>query len=1081
MRSKKYISLLLSVLFVTSCLISSGITSVFATGEEQIWNRADYYEETMTAHSQFDVSDPMHVTDEEFFGVYDGSKWTTEPSFNYAKYPDMAAIEKAAKAGDYAKCKDELLKYYQEKFGKLDLGTVGGQALDERSRVKAEAVFDNMFFAEFSDTVAGRITFNKEAAWRSADMTDEIKRVAKGSVYAGEKKIKYHFVAARKDGYLVEFDSRETSNIPYVEVRAGGKTQKYYAISDTYVVCGQPNTKFGDSTKLLVEESVSSIGVSARPVDENTKTALIQFDFSDLPAEEQIEDAKLYLYGQMKESDTPGGVRVESDTKSLYIKSWQASTDNLNEATMDYATYDAIGICYQSFDGEGYPYYTVTDDFQFIGHQHVIGMREYLNYVYNGYLATGEEIFAYHFIRVMQGLIKSVGDYEEWERVSNLSEKIYYYPFEIALIGHTVSSWIPHIAMSQSMTPDAWTNIVKHLLLCGEFLVNNWLVLEENGNYGIHSTNALGMLSMYYPEFCVVDDPLGEIKNPERPGSIVGGWTEVTKYRLAHKILVDFYEDGRSTEIPTNYALDSVTSALNFAEIAKSLKTDPSIFYSDELIERLAKACEWQLGHFNPRFGDWQVGDSGTYNTRNPRLFTGVLEMIDSPYLTYANSWREKGEEPPYLTRVDDVPGKVTFRNSWEETAVAAHMENSGAMLVVGDYTHGHNDDLSLTLYAYGQYLLVDPMMGYYDVTEPKERWASSTRGHSTIEINQTGAKGHKYYEDGVNVDLFGETMNVPDRQYGDKEGSLYPDNREINNTYDFVRGETFGYTDNNALDSDYQVLRDVLFMHDGYFIVTDYINPEDSEEVNSYIQPWHFLPESNVSVDEATYTARSNFEEAANVIVATVQKDNIEAPVLKRGLYARGKNKFGETPYPVFKQENKGITTFSTLLYPIPAGEDAKVTTEALSLDIPDTQANAFRANVTDSKKGTVKTISYYTLFDQAVKANRTFGDYATDGEVALVDETDGKINSVVLRNGRKLKDLKSNALLIYSKNNIKDLGVTWKDGAMYISSSKLTGADDALLDGLAIMAVQSVKKVYLNDTPISFKQQGKYIYFYN
>ncbi len=1079
MKFKRYLSLLLSVVLVAGCFVSLGSASVFAADAENLFDREVYYAETMTAHSQFDVSDPNHVTDAQLFGAYNGTTWTTAPSLDYAKYSGLAAVEAAAKAGNYALCKTELLKYYKDKFGKLELDAIGGKTLDERSRVKAEAVFDNMFFAENSDTVAGRITFNGTKTWRPMDMTDEIKRVAKGT-YGETRKIKYQLVAARKDGYYIEIDSRESNYDPYVVVRVNGQDRTYYAVSDTYVAKGSSTTKYGSNTKLLVEESVSSIGNVGVPVDNNTKAALIQFDFSDISSSDTIQSAKLYLRGQMKESSSKKNPHVTKTTKDVYVTSWQISTDDLNESTMDYSTYNSIGSCYQNFDGEGYPTYKIDSNNQLVGHKHVVGMREYLSYVYDGYKATGEEVFAYHFIRVMQGLIKSVGDYDEWERVSNLHKTIYWYPFEVAMVGHTVAPWMPYIIQSQSMTADAWTNIVKHFYLCGEFLVNNWNESEESNNYGIYSALGLGTFSMYYPEFAVVDDPLGAIKNETNPGSKVGGWTEVTKYRMSYKILSDFNEDGHSVEIPSNYALDSVTSAMGLHDLAESVGVDPKLYYTDELVERLVKACEWQLYHLNPKLGDWQVGDAGTYNTYHPNSFQAVLDLQTEqhPNLLWAASWRKKGAAPTTLTKVNDEPGKVTFRNSWDETAVAAHMENSGGAASLG-YSHGHNDDLSLTVAAYGQYLLVDPMMGYYDVTEPKERWASSTRGHNTIEINDTIAKGHKYYSTVVSADLFGETMNVPLTQYASQMGNLHPENRELNKNYDYVRGETFGYTDNNALDSDYQVLRDVLFMHDGYFVVTDYIDPEDDTKTNSYTQPWHFLPEANPSVDTATYTTRTNFADSANIIVATVKKDSIAAPALKRGLYAKGKNNFGEVQYPYFEQQNKGITTFSTLLYPLPAGTNATVTTQALSLDIPDTQANAFSATVTDATENTVQTISYYNLFDETQKASRAFGSYATDGSVALVDEKNGDLHNVVLRNGTQVKYAGREEYLLYSESEIADLGVKWADGDIYLTSSKITGPTDALLSGLTVMAQQTIEKVYLNDASISFNQSGNYVYF--
>ena len=1077
MKLKRYLSLFLTVIFVAGCFVSTGSVSVFAADAENLFNREAYYAESMTAHSAIDVSDPGHVTDAELFGAYNGTTWTTAPSLDYAKYPGLAAVEAAAKAGNYALCKTELLNYYKNKFGQLELGAIGGQALDERSRVRAEAVFDNVFFAEYSDTVAGRITFNGTKAWRPMDMTDEIKRVAAGK-YGTTKKIKYHLVAARKDGYYIEIDSRETNYDPYVVIRVNGVDRTYYAISDTYVSKGSPNTKYGSNTKLLVEESVSSIGTVGAPVDSNTKAALIQFDFSDISSTDVIQNATLYLRGQMKESTSKKNPHVAKTTKDVYVKSWQALIDDLNESTMNYTTYNNIGICYQNFDG-AYPTFTINSSNQLVGHKHVVGMREYLSYVFDGYKATGEEAFAYHFIRIMQSLIKSVGDYDEWERVSGLSG-VYWYPFEVAMVGHTVAPWMPYIIQSQSMTADAWTNIIKHFYLCGEFLVNNWTESEESNNYGIYSALGLGTFSMYYPEFTVVDDPLGAIKNQTYPGSKVGGWTEVTKYRMSYKILNDFYEDGHSVEIPSNYALDSVSSAMGLHDLAESVGVDPKLYYTDELVDRLVKACEWQLYHLNPKLGDWQVGDAGTFNTYHPNSFKAVLDLQTEkhPNLLWAASWRKNGTAPTTLTKVNDEPGKVTFRNSWDETAVAGHMENSGGAMGLG-YSHGHNDDLSLTVAAYGQYLLVDPLMSYYDVLEEKERWASSTRGHSTIEINDTIAKGHKYYSTQIATDLFGETMNVPLTQAASQMGDLHPENRELNKNYDYVRGETFGYTDNNALESDYQVLRDVLFMHDGYFVVTDYIDPEDDTKTNSYTQPWHFLPEANPTVDTATYTTRTNFADSANIIVATVKKNSIAAPALKRGLYAKGKNNFGEVQYPYFEQQNEGITTFSTLLYPLQKGQNATVITQALSLDIPDTQANAFKATVTDAADGKVQNISYYNLFDETKKTSRVFGNYATDGSVALVDEKDGDLNNAVLRNGTQLKFAGGDVYLVYSKNNISDLGVKWAEDEIYLTSSKITAVDDAILSGLTVLKNQSVDKVYLNDVSISFNQSENYVYF--
>ena len=60
-------------------------------------------------------SDPMQITDEEFFGVWDKEleKWTSKPYFRYDDFADLLPVKEAAMEGDYELAKDELLKYYQ--------------------------------------------------------------------------------------------------------------------------------------------------------------------------------------------------------------------------------------------------------------------------------------------------------------------------------------------------------------------------------------------------------------------------------------------------------------------------------------------------------------------------------------------------------------------------------------------------------------------------------------------------------------------------------------------------------------------------------------------------------------------------------------------------------------------------------------------------------------------------------------------------------------------------------------------------------------------------------------------------------
>ena len=60
-------------------------------------------------------SDPMQITDEEFYGVWDDTmqRWSSEPYFRYDDFPAMIRVKEAAQAGQYDVAKDELLEYYR--------------------------------------------------------------------------------------------------------------------------------------------------------------------------------------------------------------------------------------------------------------------------------------------------------------------------------------------------------------------------------------------------------------------------------------------------------------------------------------------------------------------------------------------------------------------------------------------------------------------------------------------------------------------------------------------------------------------------------------------------------------------------------------------------------------------------------------------------------------------------------------------------------------------------------------------------------------------------------------------------------
>jgi len=435
---------------------------------------------------------------------------------------------------------------------------------------------------------------------------------------------------------------------------------------------------------------------------------------------------------------------------------------------------------------------------------------------------------------------------------------------------------------------------------------------------------------------------------------------------------------------------------------------------------------------------------------------------------------------------------------------------------------HSHQDDLSISLMAYGNYLLTDQRMNHYDEEEPLERWVSSTRGHNVVEINDAVGKGGKVYavqyepyvfeyeqneageyvpkKDENGVEMIDDPLWVDTSvgsSWGAQSGSIFPEDREINEVYDYIRGKTYTYKDTGApslYNEDFDLQRNVLFLRSGYFVVTDYAKPElglaysyqdkymeeNNIEGHKYKQIWHFTDKANISLDYEKNTVKTNFNGAANIVVATVKsKDNMRLQY-KYGLYPLRRGVFAVTKYATFEQYEKGAMTFNTILYPTRVGENVDITTRKIELDLPEDSANAFQATITDTDRNLDTDVHFYTLLDQNLKSPTTCGAYETNGTLALGEKKGNNYVNAVLRHGSYLENSLDKEYPIYSKDELTDIGVYWQNDEIDIAyNDEDTYNTVPDLTRLTVKANNKVSKVRFNGEEVQFKQDGKYIYF--
>ncbi|MBR1970664.1 MAG: S-layer homology domain-containing protein [Clostridia bacterium] len=1098
--------------FVLSFIVLISVSGFNPLTADAAPDKEAYYKMSIAEYDNFSYSDPQYITDEDFFGKWneETQEWEKVPYFIYGpeieeqtdagqKLVDIAVdleglerVEDAARLGNYQLCKEELLKYYQKKHKDYNMDPAPNDYMTDADTANYEGWFDNLY---------GGNPFAKAYVY---DNWQEIKisvlsNMKEQAVYNRES-IKLMLGTGRKDGYRIEIDLE--NHEPYIKAEINGEQRTFPLTTAVNLDFGEPDTPHPNPNMLYIEESVSSIG-SPTTVDENTKRALMQFNIPDVSSTSQINGATLYIRARRVEDDLDiESPLVQNDWKYINLYGWNAE-NNLN-VNMTVNDHFKQGLTFRSFSGESGPrdFYATPDapkrtaaaTFGYIGSSSHKG---------NWY----GETFQYHSIRSLLNSIINRGNWETFyddtqQGLSNFNA------LGVASVSFNGAHYLHHVMESKYMTPEAFTMILKYIYFIGRWLEEYWGDAFELVNHGGYSVSGQQWINFLYPEFRDVYGPLERdakgnlvLSNPKYGGSVCGGWLEVASFRMAYKQGADINPDGSSVEASAEYALEGMDGYLSALRVGDSLNYDTSFAYDTEWTEeanaRLGKGLEYIVNTLNPRFGGFQTGDDASWTYDFPGRLETYTRIIDNPYLNYVVSKRKEGEAPPLSVAYDDA-SVATFRNSWaNEYAIAASFLNRGGG------SHNHNDDLTINLVAYNNFLLVDPLMGDYNTATPLERWVSSTRGHNTIEIDNAVARGRRTYAEQMDEIVFSRDENglpaigdegvamiddpliVPIAQMDPGKGDLFPENREFNNVYDYIKGSSKGYTDNAApvLENEsFQLERDILFLRDGYFIVSDYAEPEYYKQNNKehlYKQLWHFLPDAKMSVDYEKNILRTNFQDKANVIVATVDDGNIE-PVWKYGAYARTKNNFEVCKYGFFKQTKVGPMKFNTIIYPIPERENAEVTTKNIELDQPEDKASAFRAEVTSN--GVKKEIYYYTLRDENLKKDITFGTFSTDGMLSLIEKEDGKNANLVLRSGSYVRDEKTNEYIFLSKDEVTDFGAFWQNDEIDLAYD----ADDIYnedidLSKITLMAEGEVSKVRLNGEEIEFKQQGKYIYFGN
>lgn len=973
---------------------------------------------TFTVLPDEELKDPKHMSDEDFFGVWDGTDWSTEGKINYKNYPDLGKVEAAAKLGDYELAKSELLSYMKKRSKSFIVGSV------TRNTAYAEAfTMSNIYDSENHShyTTIGEITSHdyEEVALSLSGS------IIKGSVTSYKVSARYNEKSTMR---VLSSEHPDISKRPRAELIVNGVRKVFYASGDTTISGGKNRyTNFSTQTEMPVTYFGEFQG-------EGLSDMLLQFDFSSIKEGDEVSDSTLYFYAKIDEPYANEkeivAVREGSD--------WDASTvtlDNIEEYTFNFngipgkntwrkpgnaeseyilqtsrlSNQSAAVAEYAYTKNEKYAYAAIYDIMDFI-------IDTQGRFVYAEELSAG---------RVPSSM--------DWEKVKDHNIVRYgAYPraLDSALRQKSLINMFDILASSQFMTADICTAILKNLWHSSDE-VEKFLVHPDSQGQGanqkIIEAECFSSTAAFMPEFLSSDH-------------LIKSSIPVMENLMANS----FYPDGSYIEGSDGYTSLALGQFNSFWEKILIMGED----FSDSAKELLGKANQYvaNLGSNGGVSIAW--GDNGKSHTRITAKGQDYYRLSGDEITNYINTYGRKGIMPDWTSKLYEGNMLAIMRSDWTDDGTFVFMP-SGSL-----YAHAHYDANQIILNAYRRALLIDP--GYFSYTASPERtYVKSTLGHNTVEIDNTSQRLAQSLE---------STSVQPLAQ---KHSWVSNSNHDFYSVTNYSNKAQAADSLNKCVEH----RRTVTFLKPDIVIVSDLMSPDMEDEAeaakpHSYKQLWHMssLADMRSSIDKRQLY--SNFPSGAQIKVASADSD--ASIKVETGIDTEAWGVGSEAKYGYFQKENiLGKTTFDTVLMPYKRQGDIKAERISLSDGIENYDATAMK--ITSEIDGEINYIYYMLDYDHIDGATHSFGGYVSDAELALVRTSQaGKLIEAIFYNGSYINtDGGDTILSAGAKAQSLSLSVDRGRGEIFAS-------DDVVMENVKFVEDDSIDDVYINGSAVDIDPES-------
>ena len=619
-------------------------------------------------------SDPMHMKDSEFFGVFSNGKWTVSPKLDYT-LDNMDSVESAVKIGDYTTAKKNLLEYFRNK-NRTEQFNVKDRSYADMTADFHFQIQQNSYMGEFE---SGK-DFKEKTIELSAD------KLTPGSYSSLSVRAWYNEASSLE---IYGCNAGDENLRPALVLTVNGEEKVFRAVDTDCVRGGKYITEPQPASEIIKAKTFGEFN------GEDTYYAYIKFNLTSLPVDADISSAKLKLNAR--------AVGVNETCKRAMVLFEHVNTWDSETAWIGFSNniYSYNGLANPDFihkpAGSSSEFFWQMMRFDPLPHMAV------------EYKQTGDEKYAHGAIRFISEYVKSCGSLPPYNTAEGL-RGLFPRSLDAAAKNTNISSTFYTFIKSKYATPDYCAAVLKNIWDTAHALS---LDTHTEGNWRQHQFNSLLETVSYFPE--LADTRSGE------------NWMRKSIDELSDMIVYrNNLPDGSYAEDTCGYANSAFEQFYSFRH---NLSRD-GYEVPERLDEALRKNAYYNAMLFTSDGTTIQYGDGGgrTFR-RKASLYEAVADLTGDDFLKYIVTFGEKGKKPPFTSCLFPDSTVSQMRNDWSKTSPYLFTN------VRGLGGHGHADDNAIIFYAYDRILLNDS--GTLTYTNNKYRqYAISTEAHNTVMVN---------------------------------------------------------------------------------------------------------------------------------------------------------------------------------------------------------------------------------------------------------------------------------------------------------------------------------------------------------